>query len=411
MNFIQLMRQRDFIAQITHEHELEEHLAAQSRCAYVGFDPTASSLTAGHLVPIIALSRWQKAGNKAIALIGGGTALIGDPSGKSDMRQMLNTEKIYENGQSIKKQLERFLDLSDKKNGILLNNLDWLNELKYLQILRDIGPHFSVNRMLTADSVKLRLEKGLSFLEFNYSILQSYDFLELYRKHACSVQLGGDDQWSNMLGGMELVRRMENGKAFCVTVPLLLNSDGSKMGKTEKGAIWLDEEKTSPYEFYQYWRNIEDASVIKVLKRLSFLPNADILELSQLKGADINHAKKVLAFELCKIVHGEQKARHAEVTSEKLFSSGAADSGSEPVHEIEKSEFLKYQDNITEFVYLSKIFASKSEIRRLIQQGGLSIDDIKINSGDQKLPDELKSKQSWLLKKGKKSYYRINLRN
>lgn len=278
MGLLEILRQRSLIAQITHEDELNEHLASKGQTAYAGYDPTADSLHVGHLIPIMAMRWWQKAGNRAVIIMGGGTGIVGDPSGKTEMRKMLDQEKINYNIERQIGQIGRFIDLKDPRSGIVVNNFDWLGKLNYLSFLQDIGRHFSVNRMLTAESVKQRLEKGLTFLEFNYMLLQSYDFLHLYRHHQVTVQMGGDDQWSNMLGGVELVRRLENGKAFCLTVPLLTTSDGRKMGKTEGGAVWLDAEKTTPFDFFQYWRNVEDASTIKCLK---FLTEVDLGEIEQ----------------------------------------------------------------------------------------------------------------------------------
>jgi tyrosyl-tRNA synthetase len=410
MGFLETMQERGMIAQITHEDELKEHLSTGMRTAYNGFDPTAASLHVGHLLPIMGLRRWQQAGHRIVALVGGGTALIGDPSGKTDMRQMLSQDQIRSNMEGIKKQLSHFIDFSSPSKGIMVNNADWLAALMYLPLLREIGPHFSVNRMLTADCFKQRLEKGLSFLEFNYMILQSYDFLHLYRAEQCSLQLGGDDQWSNMLGGMELVRRLGNGKSFCVTFPLLTTSDGKKMGKTEKGAVWLDPELTSPYEYFQFWRNVEDGKVKDCLAFFTDLPMAEVTRLSALPGAKINDAKVILAFETTKLLHGEDAALKAKEAAAALFTAGAGSGeGDGPLHTLPSAQ-VGDALNALEGLVLSGILESKAEGRRLISQGGLTIGGEKISDLGYNIPrSALSAPDGVLIRKGKKHYYRLKI--
>lgn len=409
MGFLETMKDRGMIAQITHEEELTEHLATGRRTAYIGFDPTASSLHIGSLMPIMGLRRWQQAGHRVIALVGGGTALVGDPSGKTDMRQMLTQDQVRANMEGIKVQLGKFLDFSTPERGLMVNNADWLAPLNYLSLLREVGPHFSVNRMLTAECFKQRLEKGLSFLEFNYMILQSYDFLHLFRTEQCTVQMGGDDQWSNILGGMELVRRLGGGKAFCLTYPLLTTSDGKKMGKTEKGAVWLDPQLTSPYEYYQFWRNVEDAKVGDCLAFFTELPLDEVRRLASLEGSQINDAKIVLAFEATKLLHGEAAAAEARASASSLFASGAAGTGSEPVHYL-SSEQAGAAANILEAVCLSGIVESKGEARRLITQGGLTVDGEKVTDLGYTIDrTRLSSADGVLIRKGKKHYYRLKI--
>lgn len=410
INFVEEMNSRGLIAQIVHEEELVEHLQVP-RTAYVGFDPTAASLHVGHLLPIMMLARWQRCGHRAIAVMGGGTALIGDPSGKTSMRQMLTEEQIEANIASFKIQVAGLLDLSEPSKGLIVNNADWLRPLNYLDFLREIGSQFSVNRMLTAECFKARLETGLSFLEFNYMLLQSYDFLHLYKNQDCTVQLGGDDQWSNILAGMDLVRRLTKGKAFCLTNPLLTTSDGKKMGKTEKGAVWLDPNLTSPYEYFQYWRNIPDDMVGKCLRYFTFLPMAQVKELESNVGAAINAAKVELAFECTKIVHGEEEAIKAKSAAAKLFS-GSVESlavGNEPVTEINRSEYAQ-GINICDLMVKVGAAASKSEARRLVAQGGVSIDGDKWSDPSKDVPMEvLAISTGALLRKGKKHYFRIKV--
>lgn len=409
MSFIEVMKDRGMIAQITHEEELSEHLTGTARTAYIGFDPTASSLHVGSLMPIMGLRRWQQAGHRVVALVGGGTALIGDPTGKTDMRQMLTQDQIRFNMDGIKKQLSRFVDFSSPDKGIMVNNADWLAPLMYLPLLREIGPHFSVNRMLSADCFKQRMEKGLSFLEFNYMILQSYDFLHLFRAETCTVQMGGDDQWSNMLGGMELVRRLGSGKAFCLTFPLLTTSDGKKMGKTEQGAVWLDPEQTSPYEYFQFWRNVEDAKVAECLAFFTDLPMTEVRRLSAFDGAKINDAKIALAFETTKLLHGEAEAVKARESASTLFTAGGIGGGSEPEHTL-TSEQVGSEVNVLEALLMSGIIESKAEGRRLISQGGLTLDGEKITELSYTMSrSSLEKSAGVLIRKGKKHYYRLRI--
>lgn len=414
MGFIEVMKQRGMMAQVTHEEELKEYLSSGIRTAYAGFDPTASSLHVGHLLPVLALRRWQQAGHRVVALMGGGTALIGDPSGKTEMRQMLNEEEINGRIENFKQQLSRFLDFSSESKGVVVNNADWLKQLSYLPFLRDVGPHFTVNRMLAAECFKQRMEKGLSFLEFNYMILQSYDFYHLNKAYDCAVQLGGDDQWSNMLGGMDLIRRKEGKQAFCFTVPLLTNSQGKKMGKTEKGAVWIDPEMTSPYDFYQYFRNVEDDMVRSCLYYFSDLPVEEVERLSSLEGQKINEAKIELAFQATALVHGEGEALKAKEATSKLFKQGNSAPADAPVVEIARDHVPSEQGELglVDLLLASKLFASKSEIRRLIQQNGLSVDSRKVSDIDEKIELSLLDRPEGLfIKKGKKHFYSIKLKN
>ena len=412
MGFLEVMQERGMLAQITHEEELRAHLSSGVRTAYAGFDPTADSLHVGHLLPVLALRLWQQAGHRVIVVLGGGTAMVGDPSGKTDMRSMQTPEAIAARVELFRAQLAPFLDLSNPAKGIVVNNADWLLTLSYLPMLRDIGVHFSVNRMLTADCFKQRLEKGLSFLEFNYMILQSYDFYHLSKFHDCSVQLGGDDQWSNMLGGMELVRRKEKKQAFCVTLPLLANSDGKKMGKTERGAVWIDPKLTSPYEFFQYFRNVDDEMVEKCLYYFSDLQAAEVKSLAALKGQQINEAKIILAYEATKLVHGEPEAAQARAKAAALFAGGSAKLEAEA-----PEAWLKLSDlpaaatyNLVDVLVMAKIFASKSEARRMIEQGGLAVDGEKVVSTQASLTlARLQGSEGVLVRRGKKLYHTLKL--
>ncbi|MDQ3230764.1 MAG: tyrosine--tRNA ligase [Pseudobdellovibrionaceae bacterium] len=399
------------LAQVTHEDELRAHLTGAVRTAYAGFDPTADSLHVGHLLPVLGLRRWQQAGHRVIALLGGGTALVGDPTGKTDMRQMADAETINARAEHFKKQLAPFIDFTDPKKGMVLNNADWLLKLQYLPLLREFGVHFSVNRMLTADSVKLRLEKGLSFLEFNYMILQSYDFYHLNKHEDCSVQLGGDDQWSNMLGGMELVRRKEQKQAFCVTLPLLVTSEGKKMGKTEKGAVWIDPNLTPPFDFFQYFRNIDDSMVEQCLFYFSDLPVAEVKRLGALRDREINDAKIVLAFEATKLVHGEEEANKAKSMAAGLFAGGAGGKPEAPEALVSAKDLpAGAAVSVVDVLVLAGIFASKSEARRLIEGGGLSLDNEKVTSTTATLDvARLKTEDGVLVRKGKKSYHTLKL--
>ncbi|MCE5286035.1 MAG: tyrosine--tRNA ligase [Pelosinus sp.] len=402
MTVLDTLKERGFVQQLTHETEIAELLAKEKITFYIGFDPTADSLHVGHFLGMMVMAHMQRAGHRPICLIGGGTSMVGDPSGKTDMRKMLSEEIIASNVEHFKKQMARFIDFSDGK-ALLVNNADWLLKLNYVEFLRDIGALFSVNRMLTAECFKQRLEKGLSFLEFNYMLMQSYDFLELNRKYGCLMQMGGDDQWSNILSGADLIRRKESKPAYGLTFTLLTTSDGRKMGKTEKGALWLDPEKTSPYDFYQYWRNIADADVEKCLALLTFLPMDEVRRLGALEDQEINIAKKTLALEVTKLVHGEIEAEKAQQAAEALFGGhGALDNAPTVTVTLDKLG-MSAIDMLTE----AKIFASKSEGRRLIQQGGLTVGDTKVTALEFPITKELFTDNSLLIRKGKKNYYRI----
>ena len=401
---LDVLKERGFIAQTTFEDELYEQLKSPTTF-YVGFDPTADSLHIGHYIPIMAMAHMQKAGHRPIALMGGGTAMIGDPSGKTDMRKMLSVETIDQNVESIKKQMSRFLDFSDGR-AIIVNNGDWLRNLNFIDFMRDIGSMFNVNRMLTADCYKTRLasENGLSFLEFTYMLMQSYDFLELYNRYGCRLEMGGNDQWSNMLGGADLVRRKLGEKAYACTFQLLLTHDGRKMGKTEAGALWLDPNRTSPYDFYQYWRNVDDQDVEKCLALLTFLPMDEVRRLGALQGAEINEAKKILAYEVTKLVHGEEEAKKASDAASALFAGGAF-SENIPTLEITEAE-LAEDSRISTLLVRSGLCKSQSDARKQIEQNAVSLNDEKIKDPQAQIsPDEAKS--SPLLKKGKKGFCRI----
>lgn len=405
MTVFEELKRRGLLAQLTDEKEIEELVNAGKATFYIGFDPTADSLHVGHFMALCLMKRMQMAGNKPIVLIGGGTAMIGDPSGKTDMRKMMTPETIQHNVDCFKKQMSRFIDFSEDK-AIIVNNADWLMGLNYVEMLRDVGPHFSVNRMLTAECYKQRMERGLSFLEFNYMIMQSYDFYMLYQKYGCNMQFGGDDQWSNMLGGTELIRRKLGKDAYAMTITLLLNSEGKKMGKTEKGAVWLDAEKTSPYDFYQYWRNVSDDDVIKCLKMLTFVPVEEIEEMERtLEGAELNKAKELLGFELTKMVHGEEEAIKAQNAAKAVFGS-AKSSDDMPTTKI-NSEDLNEEGSIGLLTLLVKcgLASSNGEARRLVQQGGVSINDEKIS--DPKAVISLS--EPVIIKKGKKVFHKAEL--
>lgn len=397
--------ERGYIKQFTHEEETRKLLENEKITFYIGFDPTADSLHVGHFIAMMFMSHMQKAGHRPIALIGGGTAMVGDPSGKTDMRKMLTKEDIQHNVDSIKKQMERFIDFTDDK-AILANNADWLLNLNYVDFLREVGVHFSVNRMLSAECFKQRLEKGLSFLEFNYMLMQGYDFYELNQKYNCKMQLGGDDQWSNMIAGVELVRRKAQGQSMAMTCTLLTNSQGQKMGKTVGGALWLDPEKTSPYDFYQYWRNVDDADVQKCLSLLTFVPMDEVRRLGSLEGSEINTAKKVLAYEITKLVHGEEEAKKAEEAAAALFAGGA-DMANVPTVTITKEEIGL---PIIDIMASTKILPSKKEGRRLIEQGGLTINGVKVEDANRTLNEEDLQDGSALIKRGKKNYNKIEVK-
>lgn len=403
-NVYDTLMERGFIKQFTHEEEIKEILNNEKITFYIGFDPTANSLHVGHFLPLMMMAHMQRAGHRPIALIGGGTAMIGDPSGKTDMRKMLTKEEINHNVLCIKKQLSRFIDFDNDK-AIMANNSDWLLGLNYVEFIRDIGVHFSVNRMLTADCFKQRLEKGLSFLEFNYMLMQSYDFLELNRRYGCVMQLGGDDQWSNMIAGSDLIRRKENKSAFAMTCTLLTNSQGKKMGKTESGAVWLDKEKMSPYDFYQYWRNVGDSDVEKCLSLLTFLPMDQVRELGALKDEQINKAKRILAFEVTKLIHGEEEAQKAMDAAEALFAGGK-ESLNIPSVTIKIDEL---NNKLLDILVDKKIIPSKGEGRRLIQQGGLNLNDIKITDINFVLTEAQFNEGNAMIRRGKKNYNKIIL--
>ncbi len=395
---------RGLIAQVTDEEEIKELINTGKATFYIGFDPTADSLHVGHFMALCLMKRLQMAGNRPIALIGGGTAMVGDPSGRTDMRQMMTEETIAHNCDCFRKQMSRFIDFSDGK-ALLVNNADWLMNLNYIELLRDVGAHFSVNRMLTAECYRQRMEKGLSFLEFNYMIMQSYDFMALYEKYGCNLQFGGDDQWSNMLGGTELIRRKLGKDAYAMTINLLLNSEGKKMGKTQKGAVWLDADKTSPFEFYQYWRNVDDADVIKCLKMLTFLPLSEIEAMESWQGSELNKAKEILAFELTTLIHGEEEARRAQEAARALFSSGnAADM---PTYELAGDDFTDGAVDILTLLHASGLVPSKSEARRAVQQGGVSVDGEKVLDIHTTYTRDTFSGDGVVLKKGKKNFRKI----
>lgn len=402
INVYDVLKERGFLKQLTHEEEMKEILGKEKVTFYIGFDPTADSLHVGHFIAMMFMAHMQRAGHRPIALVGGGTAMIGDPSGRTDMRQMLSKEEIDYNISCIKKQLSRLIDFSDGK-AILANNADWLLDLNYVEFIRDIGIHFSVNRMLTAECFKQRLEKGLSFLEFNYMLMQGYDFLVLNQKYGCTMELGGDDQWSNILAGMELIRRKESKPAYGMTCSLLTNSEGKKMGKTASGAVWLDAEKTTPYDFYQYWRNIDDADVEKCLALLTFLPMEEVTRLGALRDAAINEAKAVLAYEVTKLVHGEEEAEKSKKAAEALFGKGV-DMSTVPTVSISKEMI---NANILDILVQTEIVPSKAEGRRLIQQGGLTINEEKILDVNALFNESFLVDGSALVKRGKKKFYKL----
>ena len=400
-----ILVERGFIEQCTHEKEVRELLEKEKVTFYIGFDATADSLTAGHFLTVMAMMHMQKAGHRPIALLGGGTTMIGDPSMRSDMRQMMTIEQIQYNANRFKEQLSKFISFDDDK-AILANNADWLLDLNYVNFLREVGIHFSVNKMLTADCYKSRMEQGLTFFEFNYMLMQSYDLLELNRRYGCTLEMGGNDQWSNILGGVDLIRRKEGKPAFGLTFKLLTTSDGKKMGKTQKGAVWLDPNKTTPYEFYQYWRNIEDSKVEECLGLLTFLPMDEVRRLGALEGAEINKAKEVLAYEITKIVHGEEEAVKAQEAAKALFVSGGV-AGSVPTHTYTKEELEAGVDIITILVD-TKLAPTRSEARRLIQQGGVTVNDVKVPSFDTVYGSkDFNENDAFMVKKGKKGFYQI----
>ena len=405
MTIFDELKARGLLAQLTDEEEIKELINNGKATFYIGFDPTADSLHVGHFMALCLMKRLQMAGNKPIVLIGGGTAMIGDPSGRSDMRKMMTTETIEHNVECFKKQMSRFIDFSDGK-AILANNADWLLNLNYIELLREVGACFSVNRMLTAECYKQRMEKGLSFLEFNYMIMQSYDFLELYKRYDCNMQFGGDDQWSNMLGGTELIRRKLGKDAHAMTITLLLNSEGNKMGKTQSGAVWLDPNKTSPFEFYQYWRNVADADVLKCIRMLTFLPLEQIDEMDAWEGAQLNEAKEILAYELTKLVHGEEEAEKAKEASKALFAGGT-NMEHIPTTTLTDEDFIDGSIDILALLVKGEMTKNRSEARRAVEQGGVLAGDEKISDVKKAYTKQELSGDGLLVKKGKKTFHKF----
>ena len=404
-NAFEVLKERGFIEQMTHPEEIEQLFKNEKITFYIGFDPTADSLHVGHFLTVMAMSHMQRCGHRPICLMGGGTGMVGDPTGKTDMRRMMTVDEIDHNVNCFKKQLSRFIDFSDDK-AIIVNNGDWLRNLNYIEFLREIGSVFSVNKMLTAECYKSRMEQGLTFFEFNYMLMQSYDFLELNRRYGCCLQMGGNDQWSNILGGVDLIRRKEQKPAYGLTFKLLTTSDGKKMGKTQKGAVWLDPNRTSPYEFYQYWRNIEDVKVEECLGLLTFLPMEEVHRLGSLEGAEINKAKEVLAYEITKIVHGEEEAKKAQAAAKALFVSGGV-AGSVPTYTYPK-ETLDAGVDIVSILVDTKLAPTRSEARRLVKQGGVTVNDVKVPSFDSVYGSkDFNDSEAFMVKKGKKGFYQI----
>lgn len=408
MNVYDVLEERGFIAQTTHAGSIREMLGKESVTFYIGFDPTADSLHIGHFLQLVVMRHMQKAGHRPIAVLGGGTAMVGDPTGKTDMRKMITRDEIDSNADAFKTQMSKFIDFTDGR-ALMLDNYSWLGNLNYIEFLRDIGAHFSVNRMLTAECFKSRLEKGLSFLEFNYMIMQSYDFLKLFRDYGCRLQLGGDDQWSNILGGADLIRRVEGEEAFGMTFQLLTKSDGSKMGKTESGAVWIDEEKTPPFDFFQYWRNIDDADVGKCLRLLTFLPMDEIRELEKLEDEKINEAKEILAYEVTKLVHGKEKADKALEAAKALFKKGSS-SDNMPSSTISE-EKLKQGFDILDALTFAELASSRGEARRMVLDGGVSVNGDKVDDFKMAIGLELFKDGEIILRRGKKKYFRLLLEN
>ena len=396
---------RGLIAQVTDEEEIKDLINNGKATFYIGFDPTADSLHVGHFMALCLMKRLQMAGNKPIALIGGGTAMIGDPSGRTDMRQMMTPETIQHNCDCFKKQMSRFIDFSDGK-ALMVNNADWLMDLNYIDVLREVGAHFSVNRMLTAECYKQRMEKGLSFLEFNYMIMQSYDFYTLYQKYGCNMEFGGDDQWSNMLGGTELIRRKLGKDAYAMTINLLLNSEGKKMGKTQSGAVWLDPEKTSPFDFFQYWRNVADSDVLKCIRMLTFLPLEEIDAMESWEGAQLNQAKEILAFELTKLVHGEEEATKAKEASHALFAGGG-DSAHMPTAELTGADFADGDMDILALLVKTGLAPSRSDARRAVEQGGVTVADEKVTDIKTSYNASSFGADGLVVKRGKKKFVKV----
>ena len=406
MTIFDELKARGLLAQLTDEEEIKELINNGKATFYIGFDPTADSLHVGHFMALCLMKRLQMAGNKPIALLGGGTGMIGDPSGRSDMRTMMTKETIDHNVECFKKQMSRFIDFSEGK-ALMVNNADWLMNLNYIELLREVGACFSVNRMLTAECYKQRMEKGLSFLEFNYMIMQSYDFLALYQKYGCNMQFGGDDQWSNMLGGTELIRRKLGKDAYAMTITLLLNSEGKKMGKTQKGAVWLDPKKTSPFEFYQYWRNVADADVLKCLRMLTFLPLEQIDEMDHWEGSQLNQAKEILAYELTNLVHGEEEAKKAQESARALFTGGMATQM--PVSELSEADFADGTIDILGVLVKAGLCASRSEARRAVEQGGVTVENEKVTDIKASYAPEQFGGDGMVVRRGKKNFKRVKM--
>ena len=407
MEIYEELKARGLIAQVTNEDEIRELVNAGKATFYIGFDPTADSLHVGHFMALCLMKRLQMAGNKPVVLIGGGTGYVGDPSGRTDMRSMMTPETIQHNCDCFKKQMERFIEFGPDK-AIMVNNADWLLKLNYIDLLRDVGACFSVNNMLRAECYKQRMEKGLSFLEFNYMIMQSYDFYHLFKHYGCNMQFGGDDQWSNMLGGTELIRKKLGKDAYAMTITLLLNSEGKKMGKTQSGAVWLDPNKTSPFEFYQYWRNVADADVLKCIRMLTFLPLEEIDKMDKWEGSQLNTAKEILAFELTKLVHGEEEANKAQQTARALFS-GSGNLDNMPSYTLSKDDLTDGKIAVNDILFKAGMTKSKGEGRRLIEQGGVSVNDKKVASAVETVCADDFSDGSIIVKKGKKVFYKIVL--
>ncbi|MBO5054981.1 MAG: tyrosine--tRNA ligase [Lachnospiraceae bacterium] len=407
MTIFDELKARGLLAQLTDEEEIKELINNGKATFYIGFDPTADSLHVGHFMALCLMKRLQMAGNKPIALIGGGTGMIGDPSGRSDMRTMMTVETIQHNCDCFKKQMSRFIDFSEGK-ALMVNNAEWLMDLNYIEFLREVGPHFSVNNMLRAECYKQRMEKGLSFLEFNYMIMQSYDFYELFQKYGCNMQFGGDDQWSNMLGGTELIRRKLGKDAYAMTITLLLNSEGKKMGKTQKGAVWLDPNKTSPFEFYQYWRNVADADVLKCLRMLTFLPLEQIDEMDKWEGSQLNQAKEILAYELTNLVHGEEEAKKAKESARALFSAGVA--ADMPTSELTEEDFTDGSIDMISVLCKAGLVASRSEGRRAIEQGGVTLGSDKVTDVKAAFSKDVFAGEGVVVKRGKKNFRKVILK-
>ena len=408
MTVYEELKARGLIAQVTDEEEIKELINNGKATFYIGFDPTADSLHVGHFMALCLMKRLQMAGNKPIALLGGGTGMVGDPSGRTDMRKMLTTEDIQHNCDCFKKQMSRFIDFSEDK-ALMVNNAEWLTNLNYIEFLREIGPHFNVNQMLRAECYKQRMEKGLSFLEFNYMLMQSYDFYELFQKYGCNMQFGGDDQWSNMLGGTDLIRKKLKKNAYAMTITLLLNSEGKKMGKTQSGAVWLDPEKTSPFDFYQYWRNVADADVLKCLRMLTFLPLEQIDEMDSWEGSQLNRAKEILAYELTALVHGEDEAKKAESGAKALFA-GAGNAGDMPTVELSQEDFTDGGIDLITLLQKAELIGTRNEGRRAIEQGGVSVGEEKITDIKYTVPMAVLQGDGAVVRRGKKKFKKVCVR-